>query len=326
MRKGYEWIACVAAVVAIAVAAVSMCSRECSGSAVDGGVEGPGGVAGALNGDDGRRGLAERLERIVAEYPGEIGVAVIFDSADTVAVNDVAKYPMMSVFKLHQAVALCADFYRRGVSPDTVLTIRRYELDPDTWSPMLREHTEKEFALPVRELMRYTLTQSDNNASNLMFRRLLGVGATDRFIATLIPRESFRIAWTEADMKADHRKAYVNATSPRGAAALIDRLFTDSLMGADLQRFLQNTLSECRTGTDRIAAPLLDKQGVTVAHKTGSGYSEGGVLAAQNDVAYVTLPDGHHYALAVFVKDFRGSEAEASAAIARISQTVYESL
>ena len=182
MSKGYEWIACVAAAVAIAVAAVSMCSRECSGSAVDGGVEGTGGVAGALSGDDGRRGLAERLERIVAEYPGEIGVAVIFDSADTVAVNDVAKYPMVSVFKLHQAVALCADFDRRGVSPDTVLTIRRYELDPDTWSPMLREHTEKEFALPVRELMRYTLTQSDNNASNLMFRRLLGVGATDRFV------------------------------------------------------------------------------------------------------------------------------------------------
>lgn len=27
-----------------------------------------------------------------------------------------------------------------------------------------------------------------------------------------------------------------------------------------------------QTGVDRIAAPLLDKEGVVIAHKTGSGY------------------------------------------------------
>lgn len=66
-----------------------------------------------------RRELQDTIKRIVGAYQGEIGVAVIVgkDSADvdgngaalpdTVAVNNQDKYPMMSVFKLHQGVALC---------------------------------------------------------------------------------------------------------------------------------------------------------------------------------------------------------------------------
>lgn len=271
--------------------------------------------------------LHDSLAKIVSEYPGEIGVAVIVDNSDTVAVNNRNIYPMMSVFKLHQALAVCNDFDRKGLSLDTLIAIRRDELDPDTWSPMIKEHTDSVFTLPVRELLRYTLTMSDNNASNLMFGKLVGTAATDSFIATLIPRESFRIAYTESEMSADHQKAYSNSTSPLGAAMLINRLFNDSLISSGKQRFITHTLQECKTGNDRIAAPLLRETGVTVGHKTGSGYTtDEGVLVAHNDVAYITLPDGTSYSLAVFVKDFKGNEHEAAAAIARISETVYSAI
>ena len=109
-------------------------------------------------------------------------------------------------------------------------------------------------------------------------------------------------------MAADHSRAYSNTTSPLGAAELMDRLFTDSLVSREKQDFIKEALRECTTGKDRIAAPLTGKEGVGIAHKTGSGYSENGVLAAHNDVAYISLPDGTHYTLAVFVKDFRGTE------------------
>lgn len=271
--------------------------------------------------------LTDSISDIVAEYPGEIGVAVIIDNADTVTVNNRSVYPMMSVFKVHQALAVCNDFDRKGIALDMLVTIRRDELDPDTWSPMLKEHPEAEFSLTVGELLRYTLTQSDNNASNLMFRRLVGVAGTDSLIATIIPRTSFRIAYTEEEMSADHSRAYSNYTSPLGAAVLMNRLFTDSLVSGGKQRFIMNTLGECMTGTDRIAAPLLEKEGVAIAHKTGSGYvNEKGELVAHNDVAYIRLPDGVCYTLAVFVKDFKGNETQAAKAIARISAAVYSLL
>ena len=100
-------------------------------------------------------------------------------------------------------------------------------------------------------------------------------------------------------MAADHSRAYSNTTSPLGAAELMDRLFTDSLVSREKQDFIKEALRECTTGKDRIAAPLAGKEGVCIAHKT---------------------------ALAVFVKDFRGTEQQASEVIARISAAVYSIL
>ena len=270
--------------------------------------------------------LTDSISRIVSACPGEVGVALIVNNSDTVTVNNKSIYPMMSVFKLHQALAICNRFDQDGLSLDTSLTVRREDLDPKTWSPMLKEHREPLITLPVRDLLRYTLIQSDNNASNLLFERLVSVAETDSFIATLIPRSSFRIAYTESEMAADHAKAYSNCTSPLGAAMLIHRLFTDALVSREKQDFIMKSLGECTTGKDRIAAPLFGKEGVSIAHKTGSGYTENGVLAAHNDVAYICLPNGVNYALAVFIKDFKGNESQASQVAARISAAVYSLL
>ena len=271
--------------------------------------------------------LTDSITRIVSACPGKIGVAVIVNNADTAVVNNKSAYPMMSVFKVHQALALCNDFDNKGLSLDTLIKISRDELDPETWSPMVKDFPESAVSLTVRDLLRYTLIHSDNNASNLMFKRLVGVAQTDSFIATLIPRSSFRIACTEEEMSADHDKAYSNYTSPLGAEMLMNRLFTDSLVSDEKQGFIKTTLQECITGTDRISAPLLDKEGVAVAHKTGSGYvNEDGVLAAHNDVAYICLPNNVRYTLAVFVKDFKGNEPQASQYAARISAAVYSLL
>lgn len=271
--------------------------------------------------------LKDSLEKIAAEYQGEIGIAVLTDRGDTLTVNNEDKYPLMSVFKLHQAVATCRFLEEHGQTPDTLLVIPRAALNPDTWSPMLKDHTSDTLRLTVKDLMRYTLMQSDNNASNYMFDNLLGVTDVDSFIATLIPRESFRLAVTEAGMWRDHSLCYRNHSSPLGAAMLIDRLFTDSIIGNPEQEMIRTALRECATGTDRIVAPLAEIEGVTVAHKTGSGFRDAdGILTAHNDVAFITLPDGRHYTLAVLVKDFHGDEKGAASAIARISATVYACL
>ena len=229
--------------------------------------------------------LTDSISQIVSACPGEIGVAVIVNNRDTVKVNNKSVYPMMSVFKVHQALALCNDFDNKGISLDTLVNINRDKLDPKTWSPMLKDYSGPVISLTVRDLLRYTLTQSD------------------------------------------HNKAYSNYTSPLGAAMLMNRLFTEGLIDDEKQSFIKNTLKECKTGVDRIAAPLLDKEGVVIAHKTGSGdVNENGVLAAHNDVAYICLPNNISYTLAVFVKDFKGNESQASQYVAHISAVVYSLL
>lgn len=275
---------------------------------------------------DYRTGLEKELTAIADSAKGDVGIALIYDG-DTLTVNNDAIYPMMSVFKLHQAVALCRMFEENGTSLDSVMTLRRSELDPDTWSPMLKDHTGEEISLPMRRLLEYTLIESDNNASNEMFVRLMSPAACDSVIAGIIPRGSFEIRFNEAEMQTDHSRAYSNRTSPLGAAILIDRLFTDTLVGKSYQDFIKSALLRCQTGPDKISAALSETEGITIGHKTGSGYrDENGRLAASNDVAFISLPDGRHYALAVFVKDFDGTDAEAAATIARVSAAVIKAL
>lgn len=275
---------------------------------------------------DYRTGLEKELTAIADSAKGDVGIALIYDG-DTLTVNNDAIYPMMSVFKLHQAVALCRMFEENGTSLDSVMTLRRSELDPDTWSPMLKDHSGEEISLPMRRLLEYTLIESDNNASNEMFVRIMSPAACDSVIAGIIPRGSFEIRFNEAEMQDDHSRAYSNRTSPLGAAILIDRLFTDTLVGKSYQDFIKSALLRCQTGPDKISAALSETEGITIGHKTGSGYrDENGRLAASNDVAFISLPDGRHYALAVFVKDFDGTDAEAAATIARISAAVIKAL
>lgn len=275
---------------------------------------------------DYKTGLEKELTAIADSAKGDVGIALIYDG-DTLTVNNDAIYPMMSVFKLHQAVALCRMFEENGTSLDSVMTLRRSELDPDTWSPMLKDHSDEEISLPMRRLLEYTLIESDNNASNEMFVRLMPPAACDSVIAGIIPRGSFEIRFNEAEMQADHSQAYSNRTSPLGAAILIDRVFTDTLVGKDYQDFIKSALMRCQTGPDKISAALSEREDITIGHKTGSGYrDDNGRLAASNDVAFITLPDGRHYSLAVFVKDFDGTDAEAAATIARISEAVIKAL
>lgn len=311
MKKNF-WIVVSVAVVCIAAALIWLLQKPCESKTPSPSL---------------KEALTDSISHIAAGCPGEVGVAVIINNTDTVTVNNRRIYPMMSVFKVHQALAVCHDFDSKGIALDTVVTLDRSKLDPDTWSPMLKDHAEASISLPVSELLRYTLTQSDNNASNYMFRALVNATSTDSFVATLIPRESFQIVYTEEEMKADHDKAYSNCTSPLGAAELINRLFTEKLVSDGKQAFIRKTLGECKTGTDRIVAPLEGKEGVTVAHKTGSGYTnEAGILAAHNDVGYITLPGGVSYSLAIFVKDFKGNEKQAAKYMERISAVVYSLL
>lgn len=269
--------------------------------------------------------LRDSLAAIASSVRGEIGIAVIVNGRDTVAVNNDDVYPLMSVFKLHQAIAVCHEFDRTGASLDSVIYFDRGSLNPDTWSPMLKDFRTDHFHMPVGKLLRYALVKSDNNASNLMFDRLVSVAATDSLVATLIPRDQFKLSVREADMQADHSLSYANHSSPLGAAILIERLFTDSIVSPAKQGFIRDAMRECVTGIDRISAPLRDKEGVKVAHKTGSGFTnERGQLIAHNDAAYVELPDGRHYTIVVFVKDFYGNERGASSVISRISATTFK--
>lgn len=267
--------------------------------------------------------LQEELYAFIDSVPGTVGVAFVSEG-DTVTVNNGVHYPMMSVFKMHETLAVANILERSGISLDTILSINRVDLDLDTWSPMLKEYTAERFTVPVSKLLEYAVTKSDNNASNLLFRHIVSTTETDAYIRSIAKDTTFRIQYSEAEMKANHALSYCNYTTPLSAALLIKQVMEDSIIGKNYQDSIRQYLSAVTTGRDRLGAVVDGSDVVLFAHKTGSGYrNEAGELVAHNDVGYFRLRDGRSYALAVLIRDFAGTEAEASAIIADISRLVY---
>lgn len=268
--------------------------------------------------------LKDQLIALTDTVPGAVGIALVSEE-DTITINNGIHYPMMSVFKLHQSLAVANELNNRGVGFDSIIPISKKELDRNTWSPMLKKYGEKDFNISIGELVDYALTSSDNNASNLLFRHIVSPKETDNFVKIIAKDTTFNISYSEAEMKQDHNLSYQNYTSPLSASLLIRQLFTSDMLSPAARNSIKTALSIVTTGQDRLGAAISETEGMVFAHKTGSGFRNGaGELIAHNDVGYFRLPDGRDYSLAVFIRDFSGSEKDASAIIAGISRCVYD--
>jgi beta-lactamase class A len=65
-------------------------------------------------------------------------------------------------------------------------------------------------------------------------------------------------------------------------------------------------------------------KGTVVAHKTGTGGTQGGMTSAINDVGIITLPTGKHVLIAVYIQDSTHKRAPAHETIAKIAAAVFE--
>lgn len=269
--------------------------------------------------------LKTQLQKIIAGADARVGVAVIADG-DTLTVNGSPDYPLMSVMKLHQAVAVARILEERGLPLTTTVHIYVQDLKAGTWSPLRDARPGGGFGMSVAELLRYTLQQSDNNACDILFDRFAAPEHVDSIIRSMGFRD-FRIAATENEMHRDLKKCRENVSSPLSAADLMDRLASGTLpLGKEYADFIRSTLLECRTGLNRLPLPL-EGSGALIGHKTGTSDREAdGRWTGINDVGFVLLPDGRSYTLAVFISDSALGMEENEKLIADISGAVYSEL
>lgn len=266
--------------------------------------------------------LSNEISNYIDQCDAEIGVAVIIDNSDTISVNDGIPYPMNSVLKLYQAVAVTDFLAKNNISLDSLIAVDRNELKEGTHSPMRDEHPVSNLNISLADIIGYSIRQSDNNACDILFDHIVGIAETDSCIRNLGINE-FSIKYGENDMHIDPVRANDNHTSPLASAMLINRIYTDSLRDTPLRKFLCNTLDGCSTGQERLAKPLLHTD-AEIGHKTGTGFPDSkGNPQGINDVGYIRLPDGHSYSIAVFIRSSHTDMSNTERMIADISDIVY---
>ena len=265
--------------------------------------------------------LQRQIQDLIRDADATVGVAVLTSGGESFAVNDTIGFAMLSTFKFPLAMAVLHQLDERGTPLDTALLITKADLLPDTYSPLRDSCPEGNFRLPVRRLIEYAITLSDNNACDILLRFIGGPAALQQYIRSIgIP--GIAIAADEALMHRSPENVYLNHARPSSAALLIDRFLQGNLLSPAHQQFLKNTMIATSTGTDKLRGML--PSSAVVGHKTGSSDRIHGMKIADNDIGFVLLPDGTHYSITVFVMNSRKSDTANAALIARISKLVYD--
>lgn len=266
--------------------------------------------------------LRNEILRTVSKYDATVGVAVMTDSGDTLTVNNDVNYPMMSVFKFHQALAVCHFMQTRGIPLDSVIHVSKDELRDNTYSPLRDRFPEGNISISMSELMIYTLQQSDNNACDILFNRILSVKDTEEYIRSL-GLDGFSIEMNENDMHQNLDNCYRNWTKPGDAIRLINLFLERKAVSCEYYDFIKRTMTECTTGIARLPYPLKNTDAI-IGHKTGTGdkNSQGRYIGI-NDIGFIYLPNGNRYLIAVFVKDSAEDYDTTERIIAEISSRVY---
>lgn len=273
--------------------------------------------------------LHNRLTEFVEDKDANIGIAVIIDGQDTISVNGDKVFPMLSVYKLPIALALAEHYRQNDLALADLIAVLPEDLHPDTYSPMTEailascRSTADTLKKPAVELLHYMLRQSDNNASDIILKRLGGAGYVDKYLKELGITD-IDVKNSENEMHHDKSLCYENSATPIAMASLIDRFdreFDDSI-SLEIKRQIET----CETGGNRLAKPL-NVTNAVIGHKTGTGFTlPDGRLMAVNDAGYVHLPNGHRYAIAVFIENSGYDMPRTENLIAEISRLVFSSI
>lgn len=271
----------------------------------------------------GNKAIENALQEYIKGKDARIGVAVIINGKDTVSVNGKRDFPMMSVMKFPLALTVAHWVDANGMSMNDTVTFSENALKEDTYSPMLKKYGKSRNSMTVRELLEWSLVESDNNASDILLNRIGGISGATQIMRKIGVPDDIEIGASEDDMHREPYLSYLNRTTPLAMAQLFDRFDTEMRNTLLLYSEIANMVEQCRTGIDRLVAPLLSSN-TTIGHKTGTGFpTSDGRISAINDCGYVNLPNGERYSIAVFVADSGYDMAETSAIIAEISRIVW---
>lgn len=168
--------------------------------------------------------------------------------------------------------------------------------------------------MKLSELLEWSLRESDNNAADILIKYVGGVNAIQT-------PEGIKIGASENDMHTNPATIYQNVSTPLAMAEFLNRFMQNKEQSTEIKT-IASIMETCRTGSDRLAAPLTNSD-ITIGHKTGTGdTTDSGRISAVNDCGYIILPDGQSYSIAVFIADSTYTFSETEHIIANLSSII----
>ncbi len=270
-----------------------------------------------------QQGLDSKINSIIQGKKATVGISVLgFENGFKYNKNGDKKLPMQSVFKFHIAAA-ALDFVDQGkLSLDQNVPLNASNLLPDTWSPLRDKYSNGGAEAPLSEIIEYTVAKSDNNGCDILLKLLGGTKTVQKFMDSKGVK-GFQIKYNEAEMHQDWDAQYKNYSTAVSATEVLKKFYDVKLLSGKSTDYLMNIMLSTSTGMNKLIGQL--PKGTPVARKTGaSGKNNAGLTGAENEIAIVTLPDGKHYAIAVFVSNSTETQEVNCKMISDISKSVWD--
>lgn len=266
--------------------------------------------------------LQERIATIASKAKGNVGVAaVVLETGDGALLNSDQYFPMQSVYKLPIAMAVLHAVDDEKLALDEQIGISKDDFVGANQHSPIRDKNPNGTIMTVRDLIRSSISESDGTASDVLMRLAGGPAAVQKYIEAIGLRDIV-IANTEKEFALDLQTQYANWITPVSAVEMLRDLQEGNGISEPNRELLLSFMIGSTHGAKRIKGSL--PNGTVVAHKTGTGGTRNGVTSATNDIGIVTMPNGKHILIAVFVADSSADEKTRESVIAEIARAVWD--
>lgn len=274
------------------------------------------------------------LERAFAEIAkdsqGRVGVyARVLETGESAELNADERFAMQSVVKVPISMAVLKQVEEGKLRLDEKVVFGKDELVPSGMHSPLKDKNPNGGEAVLEEMIRLASSESDGTAADVLQRVAGGAEGVNAYLSS-VGVDAMKVTYTHKEFSNNIERQAANWTTPKGAAALLEKLHeasaADSPAGRALTKphadLLLRFMIETWTGANRLKGML--PPGTLIAHKTGSSGTFDGLTPTANDVGIITTPSGRRILIAVLVGDSRADEKTRDAVIARIAKAAWD--
>ena len=235
--------------------------------------------------------VEQQLSSLAADSSADVGIAAVdLNTGESVSIKGDTPFPMASTVKVAIAALYLSQVdHGKKTLDDTI-------------------HGES-----VRKLMDRMLIYSDNHAADILFKDVGGPTAVHHFL-TQNGIRGVHVDRTIAQLLAAKRDLWDtrDSSTPKGMIELLKSIYKAQIISTDSRDYLLGVMAKCHTGKNRMKWLL--PAGTPVEHKTGT------LNGLADDVGFISMPDGHRIAVAIFARG--GSDRPRTIAVA--ARAIYD--
>lgn len=255
------------------------------------------------------------INHVAHSINARVGVSIsLLESGDSLTIRGEERFAMMSVYKLPIAIAVLKELDKGTIFMEKYVLLPKDSILTGE-QEMYSDANFPERKITVGQLLTLMLVQGSNTACDQLLALLKGPASIQPYLDDLNIR-NMAIANTERELGANSILKDDNWSTPNEMVSLLAIAYTGDYLSTKSHDFLWDKMTESLTGPDRIKG-LLPKD-TRVAHRTGTGYG------SYNDAGMITLPNGKHLIIAVFIAEAQESPETCSNAIAKIAKIAWD--